>query len=87
MKTAVRRLSGKEVPFGQPFAVDVAEADDATLLDAYSQAITTAAAKVSPSVVNINARQVHGWGGIPGSARRKPAEPAPDLFSPPTDSY
>jgi S1-C subfamily serine protease len=62
MKTAVRRLSGKEVPFGQRFAVDAAEADDATLLDAYSQAITTAAAKVSPSVVNINARQVHGSG-------------------------
>jgi S1-C subfamily serine protease len=39
------------------------EPNDDVLLDAYSQAVTTASAKVSPSVVNIDVRQVSKAGG------------------------
>src|SRR5438105_1149065 len=38
-------------------------ANDSDLLDAYSTAVTTAAAKITPSVVNINVKDSRGRGG------------------------
>src|SRR5437762_3781903 len=41
--------------------------DDGELLDAYSNAVTTAAAKITPSVVNVEVRQQRRRGEAQGS--------------------
>src|ERR1051325_318756 len=54
-----------DVSDGQP-ATDNRPLDDADLLDAYSQAVITAAAKITPSVVNITVPAAPGPRGRQG---------------------
>ncbi len=71
MKTSLRLLSEKTGAGGQPSAYAEAAPGDATLLDAYSQAVTAASAAASPSVVSIVVRQRRG----PGRSRsQRPQE-------------
>jgi S1-C subfamily serine protease len=47
---------------GQP-STDNRQLDDADLLDAYSRAVISAAAKITPSVININVKDARGRSG------------------------
>ncbi len=62
MKTALRRVSGGESVGARQQASREPEVRDEGLLDAYSRAVMTAAARVSPSVVNIDVRHASAPG-------------------------
>jgi S1-C subfamily serine protease len=53
----------------EPLRAEIGEAPDAAMLDSYSRAVTTAVAKVSPSVVNVEVHQA-----VLQTSGRKPSE-------------
>jgi S1-C subfamily serine protease len=68
----VQPLAEESFSLGPPPFPKPAAAGDAPLLDAYSEAVVLAAEKVSPAVVNLEAR--HGAGSHRGPGRRRSRE-------------
>src|SRR5271168_1848397 len=60
---------------GEPLRVESPEGADVDLLDSYSQAVTAAVARVSPSVVNVEVHQAVPRSSGRSGSRENPGEP------------